>query len=98
MLNLPLPNPPKQSHLAGLQVGKFEGEKRRLEDWVSAYNARDPHAPSEFDRDDAENHQVAFGDPLNGREALLEIFVTFFQAFRDNYTRPENLFEDGEWA
>ena len=72
--------------------------KQVLQDWVSAYNARDPHALIELDHDDAENHQVAFGDPLNGREALLEIFVTFFQAFRDNYTRPENLFEDGEWA
>lgn len=76
----------------------METPKQLLQDWVSAYNARDPHAPLELYRDDAENHQVAFGDPLNGREALLESFVTFFQAFRDNYTHAENLFEDGEWA
>ena len=60
--------------------------KQVLQDWVSA------------DRDDAENHQVAFGDPLNGREGLLESLVTFLQAFRDNYTHAENLFEDREWA
>lgn len=58
--------------------------KQVLQDWVSAYNARDPHAPIELYHDDAENHQVTFGDPLNGREALLESFVSFFQAFRDN--------------
>ena len=72
--------------------------KQVLQDWVSAYNARDPHALIELYHDDAENHQVAFGDPLRGREALLESFVTFFQAFPDNYTHVENLFEDGEWA
>lgn len=72
--------------------------KQVLEDWVSADNARDPHAPIELYHDDAENHQVAFGDPLNGREALLESFFTFFQAFPDNYTHVENLFEDGQWA
>lgn len=69
-----------------------------IQDWVSAYNARDPYAPIELYHEDAQNHQVAFGDPLNGREALLESFVTFFPAFRDNYTHVENLFEDGEWA
>ncbi len=42
--------------------------KQVIQDWVSAYNARDPHALIELYHDDAENHQVAFGDPLNGRE------------------------------
>ncbi|WP_051035369.1 ester cyclase [Crinalium epipsammum] len=30
--------------------------------------------------------------------SLLESFIAFFKAFPDNYTNPENLFEEGEWA
>jgi steroid delta-isomerase-like uncharacterized protein len=67
-------------------------------DWVDAYNARDPYALIELYHDDCENHQVAFGDPVRGREANLANFIAFFQAFPDNFTHPENLFEDGEWA
>lgn len=67
--------------------------------WENAYNRRDPLALIELYADDAENLQVAFGEvPLRGREALLESFVSFFDAFPDNYTNIENLFVDGEWA
>ena len=43
--------------------------------WLDAYKTRDPHALIQLYHDDAENHQVAFGAPLHGREALLESFV-----------------------
>lgn len=83
-------------------VGSFEmkvkSPKEVLQDWVAAYNQCDPYALIELYHEDAENHQVAFGEPLQGREALLESFITFFQAFPDNYTHIENLFEDGEWG
>lgn len=69
-----------------------------MQDWATAYNARDPHVLIELYHDDAENHQVAFGTLLYGREALLESFVSFFIAFLDNYTHPMNIFEDGKWA
>ncbi|MEG4940187.1 ester cyclase [Microcoleus sp. F4-D5] len=29
---------------------------------------------------------------------MLESFISFFQAFPDNCTHIENLFEDGDWA
>jgi steroid delta-isomerase-like uncharacterized protein len=76
----------------------MKSPKTVVQDWVAAYNARDPQALIELYHDDAENHQVAFGAPLHGREALLESFVAFFRAFPDNYTHVENLFEDGDWA
>lgn len=66
--------------------------------WFDAYNQRDAHALAELYADDAENIQVAFNEPLKGRAALLESFKTFFTAFPDNYTNPENIFVDGEWA
>lgn len=72
--------------------------KEVLIDWAAAYNARDPYALIELYHEDAENIQVAVGEPLRGREALLESFITFFRAFPDNYTHINNLFEDGEWA
>ncbi len=67
--------------------------------WEDAYNNRDAFALIDLYADDAENLQVAFGEtPLRGREALLESFISFFQAFPDNFTNIENLFVDGEWA
>ncbi|XGV94616.1 MAG: ester cyclase [Leptolyngbya sp. BL-A-14] len=69
-----------------------------LQSWLAAYNNRDAYALIELYHDDAINHQVALGEPLKGREALLKSFVAFFNAFPDNYTHAENLFVDGEWA
>ncbi|RYX81795.1 polyketide cyclase [bacterium] len=67
-------------------------------EWLAAYNTRDPHALVQLYHDDAENHQVAFGAPLFGRDDLLESFIGFFNAFPDNYTLPLNILEEGEWA
>jgi len=72
--------------------------KQVLTEWVAAYNARDPYILAALYHEDATNIQVALGDPLQGREVMLESFISFFQAFPDNCTHIENLFEDGEWA
>src|ERR687894_1068287 len=66
--------------------------------WVAAYNRRDAHAAAELYHEDATNFQVALSDPTVGRQAILEGLLSFFHAFPDNFTHPENLFEDGEWA
>ena len=76
----------------------MKSPKEVLVDWVAAYNARDPYALAALYHDDAVNHQVALGEPLRGRAALLESFINFFRAFPDNYTHPENMFQDGEWT
>jgi ketosteroid isomerase-like protein len=70
----------------------MKSPKAVVQDWVAAYNSRNPHALIELYHDDAENHQVAFGAPVCGRKALLESFVAFFTAFPGNYTHPENIF------
>jgi steroid delta-isomerase-like uncharacterized protein len=66
--------------------------------WVDAFNRRDAHAAAALYHDDAVNTQVAAGEALVGRPAILEDLLAFFRAFPDSYTRPVNLFEDGEWA
>ncbi|UBF26488.1 ester cyclase [Kovacikia minuta CCNUW1] len=66
--------------------------------WVDAHNARDAHSAADLYHEDATNIQVAVGIPVQGKQAILEGLIQFFQAFPDNYTRIENLFEDGEWA
>ncbi len=76
----------------------MKSPKEVVQDWIAAYNARDPNTLIDLYDDDAENHQVAFGPPLHGRKALLESFISFFTAFPDNDTHPVNIFEDGEWA
>lgn len=65
---------------------------------MAAYNARDPNLLAALYHEDAINHQVALGEPLRGRATLLKSFKNFFEAFPDNYTRIENVFEEGEWA
>lgn len=66
--------------------------------WLDAWNSHDAVALAELYAEDAVNIQVAFGEPLCGREALLKDFQTFFEAFPDSFTNPENIFVDGEWA
>jgi steroid delta-isomerase-like uncharacterized protein len=65
---------------------------------VAAYNRRDAYAAAKLYHEDATNLQVALGDPTVGRQAILDELLSFFDAFPDNFTRIENLFEDGEWA
>jgi steroid delta-isomerase-like uncharacterized protein len=67
-------------------------------EWVEAFNHRDAEAAAVLYHEDAVNLQVAVGEPTVGRKAMQEGFAYFFRAFPDNYTRPSNLFEDGEWA
>ncbi len=66
--------------------------------WVDAFNRRDPEAAAALYHEDAVNWQVAAGEPMAGREAILADFRKFFAAFPDTYTNIENLFEDGDWA
>ncbi|HEY9832917.1 MAG TPA: ester cyclase [Stenomitos sp.] len=72
--------------------------KEVLQLWVDALNTRDANAAAALYHEDATNIQVAADSPVYGRVAIFEDFVKFFQAFPDNYTHIENLFEDGEWA
>lgn len=76
----------------------MKSPKEVMIDWVAAYNDRNPYVLAALYHEDAENIQVAFGDTLKGRDAMLESFISFFHAFPDNYTHIENLFEDQEWA
>src|SRR5579872_4701251 len=66
--------------------------------WVEAFNYRDATAAAALYHEDAVNMQVAAGEPTVGRQAIQDGFASFFRSFPDNYTRPVNLFEDGEWA
>jgi steroid delta-isomerase-like uncharacterized protein len=66
--------------------------------WVEAFNRRDAHAVASLYHDGATNHQVAAGEPVVGREAILRDAASFFRAFPDSFTRVENLFQDGDWV
>ena len=76
----------------------MKSPKEVLRDWAAAYNERNPYALADLYHENAESVQVAFDEPLQGREALLKSFISFFRAFPNNHTHIENLFEDGEWA
>jgi steroid delta-isomerase-like uncharacterized protein len=69
-----------------------------IEEWVAAFNYRDALRATALYHEDATNRQVAAGEPMVGRARIKEDLTSFFSAFPDNFTRIENLFEDGEWA
>ncbi len=66
-----------------------------LAQWVAAFNAHDARAAAALYHDDATNWQVAAGDPVVGREAILKDLVSFFSAFPDSFTRVENFCATG---
>ena len=67
-------------------------------EWVAAFNSRDAAGAASLYHEDATNIQVAEGEPIKGRQAILDSFTSFFHAFPDSYTRIEHIFEDGEWS
>src|SRR5687767_13559164 len=72
--------------------------KEVVKEWVAAFNRRDAMGAAALYEEDAVNIQVAEGEPLLGRAAILESFRMFFRAFPDSYTNLDNVYEDGEWA
>jgi steroid delta-isomerase-like uncharacterized protein len=72
--------------------------KQVVTEWAAAFNRRDAAAAAALYHDDATNIQVALGEPIRGRQAMLDSFAAFFRAFPDSYTQVEHVFEDGEWA
>lgn len=68
-----------------------------VEEWVVAFNAGDvPRLAALYDVR-AVNHQVAAGEPVEGREAIRLMFDREF-ARAAMTCLVEHLFEDGEWA
>ncbi|MEM7263255.1 MAG: nuclear transport factor 2 family protein [Planctomycetota bacterium] len=67
-----------------------------VEKWVDAFNAADVEALSALYADRAVNHQVVT-DPVEGREAIREMFAAEFQQ-AEMVCIVERLYEDGEWA
>ena len=69
-----------------------------VQEWVAAYNQRDARVAAEMYHDHATNFQVALGTPSVDNQTILGDSISFFNAFPDNFTHVENLFEDGEWT
>ena len=76
----------------------MEGPRQVIEKWVAAFNSHDADAAAALYHDDATNTQVAAGEPAIGRDAIHNELRQFLEAFPDNYTNIENLFEDGKWV
>jgi steroid delta-isomerase-like uncharacterized protein len=72
--------------------------KQVVMEWVAAFNKHDAAAAATLYHDDATNIQVPLGEPVRGRQAMLESFTAILRAFPDSYTQVEQIFDDGEWA
>jgi limonene-1,2-epoxide hydrolase len=70
--------------------------KEVLSEWINAFNKADSEALANLYHADAINHQVA-NEPVEGKQAIKKMFEGEF-AQAEMVCRPENIFEDGEWA
>lgn len=70
--------------------------KEVLQEWINTFNNADSEALAKLYHDDAVNHQVA-NEPVKGKDAIKKMFENEF-AQAEMICRPENIFEDGEWA
>ncbi|WZO97055.1 ester cyclase [Isosphaeraceae bacterium EP7] len=66
--------------------------------WVDAFNRRDADALIPLYHPDATNHQVAAGEPVVGRDAIISDSRGFFAAFPDSYTTLEAMHQDGDFV
>ena len=71
--------------------------KETILEWVKAFNQRDAKAAAALYHEDAVDHQVAAGEPVRGRQAILKNAEDFFREFPDSYTHVENMLESGQW-
>src|SRR5687767_14140546 len=80
------------------RMEKRPSNKATIRKWVKAFNTGDAELGASCYDDKAVNLQIAIGTPLVGKQAIYEDLKAFFAAIPDNYTRVENLFEDGNWV
>ena len=71
--------------------------RKIVEAWVDAFNKADVARLASLYDAGAVNHQVAAGDPVEGRENIRRMFEREF-ARASMTCIVEHLFEDGEWA
>lgn len=72
--------------------------KQIVMEWAVVFNGYDAAAAAALYHDDATNIQVAWGEPVQGRQAMPDTFTAILRAFPDSHTEIEHIFEDGEWV
>lgn len=72
--------------------------KQVVMEWAAAFNRHEAAAAAAHYHDDATNIQVPWGEPVRGRQAIIDTFTSILQAFPDGHSEIEHTFEDGEWV
>jgi len=72
--------------------------KQIVTEWAAAFNRHDAAAAAALYHDDATNIQIAWSEPVRGRQAMLDAFTAILRAFPDSHSEIEHTFEDGEWV
>ena len=58
--------------------------KQVVTEWTAAFNRHDAAAAAALYHDDATNIQVPWGEPVRGRQAMLDAFTAILRAFPDS--------------
>jgi steroid delta-isomerase-like uncharacterized protein len=72
--------------------------KQAANQWLAAFNTHDAAAAAVLYHEDAINLQIPMGEPVRGREEIINALVRLFRAFPDSRAEAESVFEDGEWT
>lgn len=65
--------------------------------WVAAFNRADVQALESLYAPDATNHQMPL-QPVNGRQAIAQMFRNEFAAAPNMHCIPVQIIEEGDWA
>ena len=80
------------------RLARFSPPKQVVTEWAAAFDRHDDAAAAALYHDDATNIQVPWGEPVRGRQAMLDAFTAILRAFPDSHSEIEHTFEDGEWV
>jgi ketosteroid isomerase-like protein len=65
--------------------------KQIVMEWAVVFNGYDAAAAAALYHYDATNIQVARGEPVQGRQAMLDTFTAILRAFPDSHTEIEHI-------
>ena len=76
----------------------MKNPKQVVTEWAAAFDRHDAAAAAALYHDDATNIQVPWGEPVRGRQAMLDAFTAILRAFPDSHSEIEHTFEGVEWV
>ncbi len=66
--------------------------------WIDAYNKHDLESILSLYDSNIINIQLPYGNPVQGYEAIRNVYINIFKAFPDIHIESENIVEQNDWV